>query len=249
MKTNNAFTLVELLVVIAIISVLAALLLPSIQQAHKQATRISCMNNLHQWGIALDSYTNDNKGIVPSAALYYNGRYPHLIRVNGGTSEFNMTMMSPYVPGIDFTKRRVTGAWCCPANDKDAYTISEQWRTLGFVLTWYSYWGRADLYSTRCNFPSDLTEKRLEANRLIMSDDLFRWWVDGSWWFNHGRNGPSSIEPDPSQIEGTSQLYGDGHVIWKNADDIDPTQFLTPNTCTEVGWVLGGATDRTFYIR
>jgi prepilin-type N-terminal cleavage/methylation domain-containing protein len=57
---KGAFTLVELLVVIAIIAILAALLLPSLAGAKRQAYRIQCINNEKQLVLAWAIYSGDN---------------------------------------------------------------------------------------------------------------------------------------------------------------------------------------------
>ena len=64
---SSAFTLVEVLIVLAIIGVLAAILLPVFNRARDAARTTTCLNNLHQIGLALELYANDNNRYYPSA--------------------------------------------------------------------------------------------------------------------------------------------------------------------------------------
>ena len=82
-KHHAAFTLVELLVVLSVIGVLMALLLPAIQAARESGRRTTCLNNLHQLGLASHSYEGAH-GSLPSL---YNGTF--LPQPRNGLDEFH----------------------------------------------------------------------------------------------------------------------------------------------------------------
>jgi len=71
MNRQRGFTLIELLVVIAIIALLMGILLPALQRTRKQARKVLCAANMHDWGIAISAYGAANDGYFPS-----NGKDP-----------------------------------------------------------------------------------------------------------------------------------------------------------------------------
>jgi len=67
MKNLKRFTLIELLVVVSIIAILMGMLMPVLGKARERARQATCANNLKQIGMALNMYSDDNRGTIPQS--------------------------------------------------------------------------------------------------------------------------------------------------------------------------------------
>ena len=72
-KRTGKFTLIELLVVIAIIAILAAMLLPALNQAREKSKAMNCISNQKNATLALLQYGNDYNEFILS---YYESGTP-----------------------------------------------------------------------------------------------------------------------------------------------------------------------------
>ncbi len=78
---RTAFTLIELLVVIAIVALLTGILLPSLNRARQQARKITCLSNMRQMGIALQTYLPDAEYRLPPSSCSIKDPNDHWLRV------------------------------------------------------------------------------------------------------------------------------------------------------------------------
>lgn len=117
---RRGFTLIELLTVIAIVSLLIAILLPTLSAARRQGRRLDCQNNLRQIAMAWHSYLDANgesflQGV--NVDLNFGGRQ------GKGAAEFGADAGSPVSKllnsqlGMPEVIREGAEVFACPADE------------------------------------------------------------------------------------------------------------------------------------
>jgi len=234
------FTLIELLVTIAIIAILASLLLPALATARERSRRICCASNLRQLTLAVTAYSNDNNSAIPRTGIDAVGAEPAPeVTYVSNMNYFSYAQMKPYVSygpiyanasevPANPTTPIVRGIWVCPSNPTHCPPHEPvEWRNYDYMTSWYSYFGRFDLWGANAqSHPDFMTQKTLEAKRILMTD-LFWLWYNQYWGYNHGSHGPAfhgaflyggvggmDGNVSASLCTGLNQAYGDGHVRW-----------------------------------
>lgn len=230
---NSGFTLIEMLVVIAIISILAALLLPSLRSAVGASRQLSCANNLRQFGISFQQYAFNYDGLMPPA------RYPGATGVKGiwGDILANSGVMPNNYAGYKIS----LDIWRCPENSEQTSPItltSASEKSTSYTANGYYTYGDINLPDgTEHRFLNTRVAQMKRPSSLVsMYDSLF---YTSQPWQNTGVGSLPVISP------GLWHMRWTAHNLAVNVSFADMhVARMTPETLTYRGTTTGGPANR-----
>ena len=131
---RRGFTLIELLVVIAIISVLAAMLLPSIDRSLEMARRVRCLDDRRQNHLGLCGYAFDHNGRVPTMIRFW----------QHGERDLNTVLTGNSYATAPRTDRISVPGWFEAGAMELAYESNSQTKLPLGILAGLQYFGSSD---------------------------------------------------------------------------------------------------------
>lgn len=197
---RRGFTLVELLVVIAIIGVLVALLLPAVQSAREASRRTKCLNNLKQFGLAMQNYHDVHQKLPFAGTTVPRSSWVSQLWAfyEQGTMGSAYDFSKPFHEPPNIVQQTFNGVLCrripmyyCPSDRPNAMWQGDNyWRTRGnYVVNWgpitqpftppsapqfaapFGYLNNSSLNQPRQTRFSEISDGL--SNTLLMSEVIF----------------------------------------------------------------------------
>lgn len=211
---KKAFTLVELLVVIAIVSLLMAILLPSLQQARERARRLLCATQLKQLHMVTATYAASNSDKI----------YP-----SGGQGSYSGSWYANYFNAYRILRGNYLAnaeILFCPNNRDDtsgkiSLVDSPDWPlvTPANLFIDYSFWGYSIVYERAARNPYYAGIRR-KGKELFAADPSAVLFTDHcSWGYqNHPKwRNDIYIKADG----GNNHVFSDGHTRFVRVEELD----------------------------
>lgn len=201
-QSSDAFTLIELLVVVAIIAILAALLLPALSAAKERGKRAVCSSNLRQIGLAFVMYADDFNGWYPASDWVAVGTF-HDIEAGNPVKTIRDTLVR-YIGGTRYEGNQGRVLWCPNIPLTQGWNYEQDMAAgvnSGYVG--YFFLGREPSGTWSPGRLSKATPSTVLAEDWVWDVSLQPTWV-------------AFTPHTPRRQDGANQLFGDGHVTWKD---------------------------------
>ena len=230
----KAFTLIELLVVISIIALLISILLPALQSAKWRVKVLTCMAQLQQVGVGLNTYVADDpdyqypprfsvSGARVWSKIASGGRKPdgrvNWLNITGGRPED--ILFCPFVqfaPEYDLSCND-QNEWSCH------YVATTHTYEVGYMmfllfLEGHFNWMRSGNPDIDGNGKRNGPYRPGDSDAAIITDLNWRW----AQSCGNPKNNPCfamhtglSSCHKPMEFIDSNALFGDGHVVTRNA--------------------------------
>lgn len=221
-RRPGGFTLIELLVVIAIISILATILLPSIDHARELARRTICKSNLRGIATSVIMYTQDNQDWMPVNTRSVAYSFYFLKWHSHNPKSINL--------GLLYDQGHVTapGVFYCPSQVLSPWTYNSEtfFKDLGEVpghtgntVGGYSYCLRTDLSEVEpINNYGDYSARLSSLGRYAFASDLTYVPSIGNW---------THFTSSVSDVKVANVVYADSSVA-EYVDSDGKLEILDP---------------------
>ena len=192
MKQRQAFTLIELLVVIGIIAILLALLTPLLGPIRERTSRVICISNQRQLGLALVMYAREHDNQTPPA-------YP----INDWTNQTWRETIMPYV-----NEKKI---YLCPLIPKKSLR-SGLYASYGIN----AYIGERSAVGLSPAQYINLSQARLPANTISIGEN-----AEGDWVCEpvNGKFNLNSGGFFCGHKLGSVMAFLDGHSAWLSTNE------------------------------
>lgn len=203
---KRKFTLVELMIVISIITILMAMLLPTLNKARETARRSTCTNNLKQISFAVHSYAIDYKDWMPQAE---HGRSSWI----GSTAVYlGASAQFPFYYGWVNTKLSTQKLYQCPSgNNQLYYNVNYMYSKLVgcYTGTGINFASNPEQRPVRLSSVKNASEAVITLDGRCFSQTI---WTFRGWNYALNIYVPGPDNTDFRHQAALNLLYVDGHT-------------------------------------